>query len=346
MIVREQAQTPIVSICIPTYNGAKYLAECLDSVINQTFTNFEIVLVDDCSTDGTLEIAQDYAFRDKRIRIFVNQQNLGLVGNWNYCVRQSRGEWIKFVFQDDLIMPMCLELMLATGKENHLLISCERNFIFEEGVSEQYQQFYLNHKAEIEALYAQANEIPAKKYCEMAHTRPSHNFMGEPTAVMLRKSCFERFGYFNPNLIMSCDAEYWTRVASHTGTIHIPEVLAKFRVHKGATSAVNMAKRRYRMDVLDPLIVLHDFAFHPIYCSIRAMEDSHLAELFWERAYWALWTAKHAVSDPKAPDVGFLNEWEQVAQAYPRCASIPLKFRILTKWNALKKNYFSKQNRN
>ena len=107
---------PIVSICIPTYNGAKYLRECLDTVLSQTFTDFEVLLVDDQSSDETLSIAQEYAAKDTRIYVKQNEQNLGLVGNWNCCIELAQGEWIKFVFQDDLIAPECLEKMLAFGK--------------------------------------------------------------------------------------------------------------------------------------------------------------------------------------------------------------------------------------
>jgi glycosyltransferase involved in cell wall biosynthesis len=107
---------PLVSVCIPTYNGAKYLKECLDSVLAQTFTDFEVLIVDDKSSDETLSIAQEYATYDPRFRVIQNECNLGLVGNWNRCVELAQGEWIKFIFQDDLIEPACLERMLAVRK--------------------------------------------------------------------------------------------------------------------------------------------------------------------------------------------------------------------------------------
>ena len=94
---------PPISVCVPTYNGMKYLRECLDSILVQSFENFEVIIVDDQSADGSVDLLSEYAAQDERIRVFRNPQNLGLVGNWNRCLDLASAEWIKFVFQDDLI---------------------------------------------------------------------------------------------------------------------------------------------------------------------------------------------------------------------------------------------------
>ncbi|HLJ75313.1 MAG TPA: glycosyltransferase family 2 protein, partial [Thermoanaerobaculia bacterium] len=93
---------PGVSICLPTYNGSRYLRECLASALAQTHGDFELVVVDDRSTDETMDIIRDVAHADSRVRVFENDANLGLVGNWNRCIELSSAPWIKFVFQDDL----------------------------------------------------------------------------------------------------------------------------------------------------------------------------------------------------------------------------------------------------
>lgn len=103
---------PYVSVCIPTYNGGKYIRECIESILVQTYSDFEILIVDDKSSDETIEVVEEFAKRDKRIRIVRNQQNLGLVKNWNRCVELSEGEWIKFLFQDDLLAPDCIEELI------------------------------------------------------------------------------------------------------------------------------------------------------------------------------------------------------------------------------------------
>jgi len=112
------SHTPLVSICVPAYKGAAFLEECLSSALAQTYGDFELLVVDDDSPDATLEIAQQYASHDARVRVVRNPNNLGLVGNWNECVRLSRGEWIKFLFQDDLLEPQCLEQMLAVARSS------------------------------------------------------------------------------------------------------------------------------------------------------------------------------------------------------------------------------------
>ena len=124
--------TPLVSICIPTYNGSQYLEACLDSVLSQSYPDFEVVIVDDQSSDNTWDLLNQYAARDNRIRLFRNEQNLGLVGNWNRCLELAQGEWIKFVFQDDWITPDCIEHMVrASVGSQSLLTVCRREFVFE-----------------------------------------------------------------------------------------------------------------------------------------------------------------------------------------------------------------------
>src|SRR5450631_1193388 len=113
---------PVISVCVPTYNGSKYLGNCLDSILSQTFNDFEVLIVDDLSSDNTFDIAMAYAERDKRFKLFQNTVNLGLVGNWNQCVELAGGEWIKFVFQDDVLAPECIEKLLHKALQGHKLI--------------------------------------------------------------------------------------------------------------------------------------------------------------------------------------------------------------------------------
>src|SRR5438270_12301052 len=99
---------PPVSVCIPTYNGEAFVRQCIESVLAQSFPDFELIVVDDGSTDGTWDIVRDYEARDCRFRVSRNEVNKGLVGNWNHCVDVATGRWLKFVFQDDELAPECL----------------------------------------------------------------------------------------------------------------------------------------------------------------------------------------------------------------------------------------------
>lgn len=305
---------PIVSICIPTYNGEKYLKECLNSVLAQTFSDFEVLIVDDQSSDNTLCITQEYAKKDNRIRVIRNDKNLGLVGNWNRCVELASGEWIKFVFQDDLIAPTCLEKMLAANKSNSSIIFCYRNFIFEEGTPEQIRQCYDNFVS-AEKLFPKSIEISADDYCKaVLNGILSDNFIGEPTVVMLHRNIFHKFGVFNANLAHICDFEFWTRVAVHTGITCVPETLATFRVHGNSASAKNHSSRWYRTNILDSLVLIHDFALHPIYAPLRivAANQSKPFNLMARLRKQSFWAWKGSLQNTY-----LLVEWQKITYLYP-----------------------------
>ncbi len=331
-----------VSICIPTYNGAQYLRECLDSVLAQTWADYEVLLVDDQSTDETLEIAHAYAARDPRIRVLQNEHNLGLVGNWNRCIELAHGEWIKFVFQDDLIEPRCLELMIEAATGNQSIVCCRRRFIFEEGTDAQTRQYYETHLS-LDTLFPKACEISAEDFGKAALSHIGVNFVGEPTAVMIHRSVFEKFGAFNPNLIMICDFEYWTRIAVHTGMTYVPQTLASFRVHQGSTSAFNFSARKYRI-MLDALALLHDFVFLPVYAPLRlaaARQDGvDLMQRLAEETRGAEWVANHAAKNKENPDPALMNEWKQFLVRYPQLAQFtrnaaPQSNLLSRVWNSL-----------
>ncbi|MCH8899611.1 MAG: glycosyltransferase family 2 protein, partial [Acidobacteria bacterium] len=97
---------PRVSVSVPMYNGADHISECIESVLAQTYADFELVLVDDASGDGTVEVAR--SFDDARIRIIENSERLGAAGNWNAALHHSRGTYVKVLSHDDVIYPTCL----------------------------------------------------------------------------------------------------------------------------------------------------------------------------------------------------------------------------------------------
>ncbi len=103
---------PKVSILIPVYNRRDYLVDCVQSALDQTFTDFEIVVSDNASTDGTWEICQEFAACDSRVKIFRNDTNLGPVRNWLACAERATGEYSKILWSDDLISPEYLEKLV------------------------------------------------------------------------------------------------------------------------------------------------------------------------------------------------------------------------------------------
>lgn len=111
---------PLVSVVTPVYNCAEYLSECIESILAQTYQNWEYTIVNNRSTDGTAEIARRYAARDPRIKVFENQEFLRAVQNHNHALRQISpvSKYCKIVFADDWIFPSCLEEMVSLAEEH------------------------------------------------------------------------------------------------------------------------------------------------------------------------------------------------------------------------------------
>lgn len=115
----------LVSVILPVYNGERYLRECIDSILASTYTNPEIILVDDGSTDQSGSICDEYAQKDERIKV-IHQENKGLVGARNCGLALSRGTYIAFVDADDLVSPVFYEEMVAAIEAEHSdLAACE-----------------------------------------------------------------------------------------------------------------------------------------------------------------------------------------------------------------------------
>lgn len=105
--------SPLVSVCLPVYNGAHYLGQAIDSVLAQTYENFELIVNHDCSCDSSRHLLAEYARRDKRIKLSQNKQNLGLFSNYNACLLEANGQIIKPFAQDDLLDTTMIETIVA-----------------------------------------------------------------------------------------------------------------------------------------------------------------------------------------------------------------------------------------
>ena len=123
-----------VSVVMPIYNAERFLAEAVESVINQTYKNWELLLVDDCSKDGSLEIARRYEAEDNRIRVIASTQNQGAAMSRNMGIKEATGEYIALLDSDDVWVTTKLEKQIALIQEkNVVIVYCSYDFIDESG---------------------------------------------------------------------------------------------------------------------------------------------------------------------------------------------------------------------
>lgn len=309
---------PLVSICIPTYNGAQYLRQCLDSVLSQSLSNFEVIIVDDQSSDETWNMISRYAEQDSRIRLFRNSNNLGLVGNWNQCLDLAKGDWIKFVFQDDFITFDCIEKMINASTTNLAPFSvCQREFVFE-GVSNSIIELY---KRSIEATnkinLPDKRKLSAEDFCNILIPHSTQNFIGEPTSVLFHKDMIKRYGRFNSELIQICDLEYWARIACNEGLLFIPETLAYFRVHESSATFLN-EKRSYSKRVIDPVKLMCEYAYGNHYKILKkvALDNGINIKLRFRANLLDSQINAYHESQKTENSIDLWKEWQNVQSSY------------------------------
>ena len=232
--------SPLVSICLPVFNGQQYLSKAIDSVLAQTLTDFELLISDDGSDDASAEIISQYASKDSRIRVLQKQDRLGLFDNYNFCMSQARAKYLKLFAQDDLLEADCLAAMsqILEVIPSVTMVACER-YIIEEGANSDRQHI----KNEIcPGLSLDGRELVFKSLISM------HNYIGEPATVMLRRDA--RDAGFNPTYHHIGDLEYWLRL-SQSGTCYfLDRPLCTFRIHQEAQSSFNKRNLLYMLDFL------------------------------------------------------------------------------------------------
>lgn len=262
----------LVSICVPTYNGEKYLKECLDSLLAQSYTNIEIIIVDDGSRDGTVQLVKAYEQKDQRLKLFVNEKNLGLVGNWNRCIEHSKGEWIKFVFQDDYLEYNCVQQFIEHAKKDTSLLVSKRSFILDKDATLLDKKYYETGVRTLEntAALVLGNIVSPVTISKVAAENIALNFIGEPSLTMFRKNVIDRIGYFNDDLAQICDLEFFLRLASETGLVYITEKICHFRIHGSSTTSGNLQEKTYILSYLEPIILVKKMLYDIQYASFRS----------------------------------------------------------------------------
>lgn len=236
----------MVSICIPTYNGEAFLQEALNSVLAQTYKNIEVIISDDASTDNTLEIAKSFkGFVDFPVTIISHKPN-GIGANWNNCIKNANGSFIKFLFQDDILYPDCISEMIATFEENSELglVSCKRDLIIEGEVNSNVMEWidkFKNLQNQFETI-DNVTIIDKNFFSEEYFLSGNNNKIGEPTVVMFRKEIVKDVGYFDEKLKQNLDYVFYYRLLKKHQIAIIKKPLAAFRIHENQATNINRKK--------------------------------------------------------------------------------------------------------
>jgi glycosyltransferase involved in cell wall biosynthesis len=213
--------TPLVSVCIPSYNNGLYITETISSVLKQTYGNFELIIVDDNSPDDT--VSKIRSFNDRRISFFENERNLGMHGNWSRALSLAKGEYIKLLCGDDIIYPDCLEkqvkVMTDPSNADLAMVVCRRHIITAGGKNT-FGSFY-------KLLPGKYTGKKVLRYCVTAGT----NLIGEPMAVLFKGSVFrENHLQLGSNNYL-IDFDLYTKLLRYGNLLMMKEHLAGFRIH-------------------------------------------------------------------------------------------------------------------
>jgi glycosyltransferase involved in cell wall biosynthesis len=226
---------PRVSVVIPTYNRARYVAEALESVFAQTFKDYEVIIVDDGSTDNTQTALQPYM---ERIR-YVRQENRGLAAARNRGVREVRGEFVAFLDSDDCWEPRMLEEVLKTF-EKHPDVGAV--FVAEREMDEQGNLLKRVHTKRSPGLFFTPESMVSKD---------TGVGCGRPPVV--RRKWLDALGGFDESMRSAVDCEMWIRYSFHVPMVLQPEPFVRRRVHEGHLSGDRGVNAEHWLRILEKL---------------------------------------------------------------------------------------------
>jgi len=267
--------TPLVSLCVPMYNNGATIERCLRSILDQKGVDFEIVIVDDDSSDDGPAVAA--AMLRPGDRLEKNQPRLGLNGNHNRCLELARGTCIQFVHGDDWLLPGALATLAQCFEDPAVgLAFAPRQVV---GDDERWKRRYGKAHTHFRNL-RERNDGPSLVR-QVALRGAKDNWVGEPTCVMFRRRLALDAGGFRNDIYQLVDLDFWLRLMLRSTVCFVPQELS-VRCHmKGTETTHVMTTRRY---VLDQLRILSWLAVDPV--SPRSIRI--LARLWWFPAWLAL----------------------------------------------------------
>jgi len=202
---------PLVSVLMTAYNREKYIGDAIESVLASTYPNFELIIVDDCSSDQTYEIAKKYGLLDKRIKLYQNQSNLGQFPNRNKAAEYANGKYIKFLDSDDLIYPHGLGVFVK--------------------MMEQFPDagFGTEHFTQFVSTPFPIIHTPREAY--LSHFSGTGLLLRGPSATIINTQVFKSNGGFLQSASVNGDTEFNLKIAAKYPIISLPPALVWWRQH-------------------------------------------------------------------------------------------------------------------
>jgi glycosyltransferase involved in cell wall biosynthesis len=217
---------PFISVVLPCYNTEKWILNSINSILSQTYANFELIVIDDCSTDLTVQLIKE--INDERIHLYVKEENSGLVNSLNFGMQKSNGSYIAIMHADDYSMPNRLELQVSYMESNKDVVCCGG-----------WIELMNNGQVVQQPCDSDIIRLTMLDYNPVAH--PS---------VMLRSSVIKEYGlkYNNYFAEGAEDYEFWHQLFQIGQITNIPHVLIKYRIHENQKSELYRKKIIYLTD--------------------------------------------------------------------------------------------------
>jgi glycosyltransferase involved in cell wall biosynthesis len=252
--MKNENNIPRVSLIIPTYNRAHLLPDAVNSALGQSYRNFEVIIIDDGSTDNTRKIALSFP---PQVR-YVYQENQGAPSAFNKGIKLARGEYLAIFADDDMILESFLEKTVKFMDEHPEIGFCHGQVYT---IDENGRPLRLNRaRGKMKSFIIDGKE-------EISELLIRNYIVG--CSVLFRRSCFDKVGLFNPNLRSCEDWDMWIRLAKEYAIGYLAEPLAKYRVHTQSLTGHFVAES-VKKDYIDLLnSVFKDVDFGPRYAHLQ-----------------------------------------------------------------------------
>ncbi len=235
---------PLVSVLTPVYNGEDFLVECIESVLRQTYTNYEYIIINNCSKDRTIEIARDYAAKDSRIRVHDNDDFVGVIANHNlaFSLISPEAKYCKVVSADDFIFPDCLARLVECAEANPSV-----------GIVGSYQ--LSGEEVRWQGFEFPKAVFPGIDVCRRIFIGGDCKFgFGSPTSILYRAALVRENPAFYPNASPHSDTSACFRDLQQWDFGFVYEVLSYERIHQATQSSASADMNRYSSAYLNDLL--------------------------------------------------------------------------------------------